>query len=82
MGFGVSFDIYVEGEMIDFIFLFDFGVNGVFGFVIVLGCDLFNNDILFWVLGSVLLMVFGSLGSFDMDEVLVDSFIILVKFFM
>lgn len=79
MGLGVSLDTHVEGEMTDSISPPDFGANGAFGLAIASGRDSFNNDTSSWASGSVPSMVPGSLGSFDTDEVLVDSPITPVK---
>lgn len=79
MGLGMSLDTHVEGEMTDSISPPDFGANGAFGLAIAAGRDSFNNDTSSWASGSVPSMVPGSLGSFDTDEVLVDSPITPVK---
>ncbi|WVQ91884.1 hypothetical protein IAS59_005689 [Cryptococcus gattii] len=79
MGLGASLDTHVEDEMTDSISPPDFGANGAFGLAIASGRDSFNNDTASWASGSVPSMVPGSLGSFDTDEVLVDSPITPVK---
>ncbi|WVQ75820.1 hypothetical protein IAR50_005453 [Cryptococcus sp. DSM 104548] len=78
MGLGVDLETHVEGELTDSISPPDFGANSAFGLAIP-HHDSINTDSGSWGSGSVPGMVPGSLGSYDNDEVIVESPVTPVK---